>query len=67
MTLDLLVPHGNEGSDDRDPVKAIGYDRAVGGRVVPAQDSLEYSPATAAVQIRRAALKRMLVAGRVVW
>ena len=56
MTMHLTISHSQETTDDSDPVYVIGNDRAVGGRILPAKDGVEYSPAAAAVELRIAEL-----------
>jgi len=56
MTLDLAVAHGEKSDDDGPPVDVVRDDGAVGGRVLPAQEAVEDSPAAAAVDIWAAAL-----------
>lgn len=56
-SLDLLEAQKNQPGHDEDPVDVVGDDRAVGGRVVPAQDGVEDAPAAAAVQLGIAALE----------
>ena len=56
VALHLMVPHGEEHGNDEDPVHVVGNDRAVRGRVSPAQNGIEEAPTATAVQLRAAAL-----------
>lgn len=51
MTADLAEAHGEEATDDSDPVDVVGNDGAVRGRVVPAKNGVEDAPAAAAVEL----------------
>ena len=52
----LAVPHAGKDDDDAKPVQVVREDRAIGGRVLPAEDGVEDPPAATAVQLRVAAV-----------
>ena len=56
MTSALLVEEAADGDDQGEPVDVVGDDGAVGGRVGPAEDSLEDAPAAIVGHIGVAAL-----------
>lgn len=49
VAFDLMVSHDEEGNDNGDPIHVVGDDRAVGRGVLPAEDRVEDTPASAAV------------------
>ena len=56
MTLDLLVPHHNEAGNDEDPVDIVCDDGTICAGVVPAQNGVEDTPASSAVELGATAL-----------
>lgn len=45
MALGLLESHDAEAGHDKDPIHIVGNDGAVGGRVLPAENCIEDTPA----------------------
>lgn len=56
VSVILLVGHGRELSNHKDPVQVVRKNGTVCGRVVPAQDGVEDGPAASAVKLRVTAL-----------
>ena len=52
----FLVPHQYKPEDHRQPIEIIREDRAIGSRIGPAQDGIEYSPSTTTTLQRAAAI-----------
>ena len=57
----LLERQEQEAHGYGNPVDVVGDDRAVGGRVVPAEDGVEDTPAAAAVELGAAALEELVI------
>jgi len=45
----LMVSQKQETDDDREPVQVVRYDRTIGGRVLPSEDCVEYTPSSATI------------------
>lgn len=56
VSVILLIGHGRELSDNKDPVQVVRKNGTVCGRVVPAQDGVEDGPASSTIELRVAAL-----------
>ena len=52
MALCFLVAHDDEAGNDDDPVQIVGDDRAVGRRVLPAENGIEDTPSATAIEFR---------------
>ena len=50
MAHSLIVSHHSKANDDCDPVAVVRDDRAVGGRVLPAENGVEDSPSATAIE-----------------
>lgn len=50
MSLHFSVAHEEETDDDNDPVDVVRNDGSVRGRVLPAEDGVEDTPAAASVE-----------------
>ena len=55
-TVPFAESQRREGSHDAHPVRVVGNDGTVRGRVGPSQDGVEETPASASVELRAAAL-----------
>jgi hypothetical protein len=52
----LMVSQKQENDDDREPVQVVRYDRTIGGRVLPSEDCVEYTPSSATLDLWTAEL-----------
>ena len=57
MSSCFVVPHSQEGCYDADPVKVVGDDGAIGCGVLPAENGIEDTPASSAVDLWVTALR----------
>lgn len=56
MALSFIIPHGEESDNDGNPVEVIGENRAVGRRVLPAEQGVEDTPSSSTANLGVAAL-----------
>lgn len=61
MSRGLAITHEEESQHYKDPVQVVRDDGAVSGRVLPAEDGVEDTPAAASVELWVAELRRELV------
>ena len=47
----LMVSQKQETDDDREPVQVVRYDGTIGGRVLPSEDCIEYTPSSATIDL----------------
>ena len=55
--MNFTVSHSQEAQNDRNPVHIVRDDRAVGCRVLPAEDGIEDSPSSPTIELRVAKLQ----------
>lgn len=51
MPAGLLESHTNEDSNDDNPIEVVRQNRAVGCRILPAEDGVGNSPSTTTIQL----------------